>query len=787
MNRLKRWVALALLSAVGRLAASENAGMDADASRLFERISPSVVTVRTFDRAAGEIAQGSGVVVAPASVATNCHVLRGATRVEVANASGSHEARLVRRREGMDICLLVAPGLTAPSVPLRGADSVAVGEPVLAVGNPLGFGIAPSAGLIVLSRAGGIPGQFITSAPVSPGSSGGGLFDSNGQLIGLTTAILGVGQSFNLVLAADGLDRLNEPGEPVSSAHEAQPGPERRWIDEAKALERAGEWTALERLAREWVAARSHGVTAIVTLGRAVFEQGRKEEAGKLCDQAVQLDPNFFPAWILRAEVLHRSGRNGEAEAALTRVSEIFPAYGLPHFMRGEWLRLDRRFAEARPEIELSLRLMPDSPAAWTAMGQIEDALGRPRESERAFAIALALSRPASEPVPDKEGLLATEPRAIKPEIPTEEKNATMARTWYARGQAELGRGNLGPALDAFRQAASLSPQLAPAWNGIGTSLARLGRNADAEEAYTRAIAADPSDAEPYTNRASIRHVLGKGDAALADARHAVDLAPEFGNGWRVLGLIQFARGADRDAIAAFGRLDAMHQADAESLVTLGEALARQGKVADGLATLKRAEQANPKLVRMLLSTAMVLGRSGNLVGALSYLDRALELEPNNVQAWSSKGYGLVRQGKLAEGTDALETAVRLAPDFANAWINLGEAQLRRRQYGRAIEALEKATSLAPEAIDARIYLAEAYLDTRQPAKARIETGRILAREPRQESGLAITVLAYLMENNASAASDPYVKLRAANPTAARALRARALNSGIASAAKLPE
>lgn len=166
------------------------------AERVFAAVSPSVVVVEGA-------AQGSGVVVAPQRVATNCHVLGEAPQVVVRRGRIGHAATIERADVARDICLLEVPTLEAPAVALGKAASLRVGATVYAVGAPAGLELSLSAGIVSQLRAAEPAPIVQTTAPVSPGSSGGGLFDERGRLVGLTTFQVGRGQNLNFALPAE--------------------------------------------------------------------------------------------------------------------------------------------------------------------------------------------------------------------------------------------------------------------------------------------------------------------------------------------------------------------------------------------------------------------------------------------------------------------------------------------------------------------------------------------------------------------------------------------------------
>ena len=176
--------------------------------RVFEGVWESIVHV---SNAEGE---GSGVIVAPETVATNCHVVEGGSAIIVRKA---YERRIDERDEyladesvngdpSLDFCLLHVPELDGIPARIRRYETLRVGEDVYAIGNPQGvFDLSVSAGIISQLREDGGARQIQTDAAISPGSSGGGLFDKDGNLIGITTAtwIEEHTQNINLAIPAD--------------------------------------------------------------------------------------------------------------------------------------------------------------------------------------------------------------------------------------------------------------------------------------------------------------------------------------------------------------------------------------------------------------------------------------------------------------------------------------------------------------------------------------------------------------------------------------------------------
>jgi len=179
-------------------------------SDIARRVTPAVVSIEV--RVGHSGATGSGVVIEADDgyIVTNNHVVSGADGVDGAeiravfsDGSGS-AARIVGRDPASDIAVLKVekPGLVPAA--LGKSENVAVGDPVVAIGSPLGLAGTVTTGIVsALERPVRLAGEgsdtnavisaVQTDAPINPGNSGGALVDATGAVIGINTAIASVG------------------------------------------------------------------------------------------------------------------------------------------------------------------------------------------------------------------------------------------------------------------------------------------------------------------------------------------------------------------------------------------------------------------------------------------------------------------------------------------------------------------------------------------------------------------------------------------------------------------
>jgi S1-C subfamily serine protease len=160
--------------------------MDADV--LFDKISPSVWVVYTFDAQGKPFASGSAVVIGVERMITNCHVLAKASSFKVGNTNIMLPATLEFPDVERDLCQIKVSNLKAPVVKIAAEESLRVGQKVYAIGAPSRLENTLSDGLLSAFRRDkdGKLTFIQTSAPIGHGSSGGGLFSDKGELIGIT-------------------------------------------------------------------------------------------------------------------------------------------------------------------------------------------------------------------------------------------------------------------------------------------------------------------------------------------------------------------------------------------------------------------------------------------------------------------------------------------------------------------------------------------------------------------------------------------------------------------------
>ena len=242
---------LALLFSFNCYATVTTANINTSLAPMLEKALPAVVNIRadikitdiaTLNRvlqergaqiAGGEVPDtflsvASGVIVDAEKgyILTNSHVINDAQTVIVSLGDGRHyTAKVIGLDKPSDVALIQIKAKKLTAIPIGNSNKLLVGQTVVAIGNPFGLNQSVTSGIVsALGRTSlGIENfeNFIqTDAPINPGNSGGALLDSQGNLIGINTAILapergniGIGFAIPADIAKSIMDQLIQYGD----------------------------------------------------------------------------------------------------------------------------------------------------------------------------------------------------------------------------------------------------------------------------------------------------------------------------------------------------------------------------------------------------------------------------------------------------------------------------------------------------------------------------------------------------------------------------------------------
>jgi tetratricopeptide (TPR) repeat protein len=459
---------------------------------LFKRLSPSVFVVEVLDENGSLVATGSAVAVALDQVVTNKHVIDAGATFRIKQGSRTWPAAVAYVDPDHDLGRLTVEGLKAPAVPTRLSSALTVGEHAYSIGAPEGLELTISEGLISGLRDFEQVRLIQTSAAISHGSSGGGLFDVQGQLIGITTFFLKEGQNLNFALPAE-------------------------WV-RAVASHRA---TLAEK--KELATPASQALFWF-ELGFQMIEVADTEKAVRAFREVVRLTPNDSTAWLMLAAGYSELHMYDKAIAADQKVIQLRPDFAGAWYNLGLVYSASREYAKALPAYLKAIQLQPDYSDVWYELGITYYRLHQTEKALPAFQEAIRLK-------PDN------------------------ADAWSNLGVAYHDLHQAEKAISAYQEAIRLDPNNASAWYNLGSSYADLRQYDKAIPAYEEAVRLKPDDSSTWNNLGTSYLHLRQLDKAIRAFREAIRLEPGDASSWYNLGITYNVQGDRSGVMAVYEKL----------------------------------------------------------------------------------------------------------------------------------------------------------------------------------------------------------------------------------------
>ncbi|HEV3480983.1 MAG TPA: tetratricopeptide repeat-containing serine protease family protein [Candidatus Acidoferrales bacterium] len=295
---------------------------------IFQKVSPSVFVVEALGGNRESLDLGSGVAIAPDLLITNCHVVENGSSLRISRARKKWAARLVQALPNHDLCGLRPSQLDLEPVSIRSSSTLETGESVYAIGAPEGLELTFSQGVISALRETDGVHMVQTSAPTSPGSSGGGLFDTEGNLVGITTFQLREGQSLNFAMPGEWVSDVLAHS--TNTAGAAGPGVNDSTLESAawieigvEAVNQKNYEVAENALLKATRLQQPDAYRAWYELASVYGSQRHLEAQALALEQAIRLKPNYADAWRELARSYSMQKDFGKAIAAAKQSTEL--------------------------------------------------------------------------------------------------------------------------------------------------------------------------------------------------------------------------------------------------------------------------------------------------------------------------------------------------------------------------------------------------------------------------------------------------------------------------------
>lgn len=277
------------------------------------------------------VSLGTGVVVARGIVATNCHVTRDARAISLVRGARRIAVEKQYADVEHDLCLLHAKDAEAlPAVTMDRA-ALSLDQPVTVVGFATGQGLRLGSGVVRALHDYDGAQVVETSAPFGAGDSGGGLFDSQGRLVGIVsfysraTPVRGYALPIGWLTDALARDQATAV-QPLAGLPfwERQPEGQPYFLRTAS-LEDDRNWSTMAYVAQRWSAAEARNPLPWLALGKARYHLSESRSAIDALSRAAQLAPTLAAVWCQLSLAYAATAENNAAGQALAAFRRLAP------------------------------------------------------------------------------------------------------------------------------------------------------------------------------------------------------------------------------------------------------------------------------------------------------------------------------------------------------------------------------------------------------------------------------------------------------------------------------
>ncbi|EAT59151.1 tetratricopeptide repeat protein [Chlorobium ferrooxidans] len=427
------------------------------AAEVFAQVSECVVVIHNYDNSNKLQSLGSGIVISSGHVITNYHVIEKAGRLTVLYQGKEYPARPGYTDRFRDVCSLDVSGLEASKLIPGDTNQLKVGSKVYAIGAPQGLELTFSDGIISGLRDVDKGHYIQTTAPISLGSSGGGLFDEEGRLIGIPTYFFKQGQQLNFALPVEWIIDLPNRHAVANQVNRVDSD----WTYQVNSLEEKQDWGGMIVLCTKWTTQVPSSSDAWGYLGFAHLQKGDLALAIDALQNAIRIRPDYAHYWADLGIAYGREGetvRKIEAYRQAVRINNDFALgwinLGIAYVQNGD-------FDKAVDAYQQAVRINPDDASVWFNTGLVCRDAGQAAKAVDAFEHAVR----------------------IAPE---------NAQYRLKLGEAYGLIDQRARQIEAYNEALRIKQDYDDAWVSLGVVYGIAGREAEEREAYLKALRINP-------------------------------------------------------------------------------------------------------------------------------------------------------------------------------------------------------------------------------------------------------------------------------------------------------
>lgn len=451
----------------------------ADADKIFKENNNAVVVITTYDRERKPVLQGSGFIVREdGAIVTNYHVISAAVNIEIKAGDKILKVEgFIHIDKENDLVILKSNGEKLPVVKLGDIEKTNVGEKVYVISSPQGIENTISDGILSGIREIDSKRKVLQiTAPVSAGSSGGPVFNKNGEVIGIATFLIEKAQNLNFAMP------INLIKDKVS-------------LKKIITLEDAG-IENYEKTAEYWV-----------VLGWNFFEAGLYEDSIKACRNALKINPNYALAHSFIGLSYLNLYLYKEAIEAFKQTVRINPDDGEAFNNMGLAYNNLGLHKEAVESYKQAIKINPSDAIAYYNLGTtyVEN-LGMYKEAIEYLQGAIRL-------------------------------NPNYSEAYSNLGNVYFHLSMINEAIEVFKKAVSIKPNDAISYNNLGYSYDKSGMYKEAIQAYKQAVKIKPDFKLAHINLGNAFFKLNMHTESLQFFKQVIKNKPDFAEAHYYLGI----------------------------------------------------------------------------------------------------------------------------------------------------------------------------------------------------------------------------------------------------------
>ena len=415
----------------------------------------------------------------------------------------------------------------------------------------------------------------------------------------------------------------------------------------------------------------------------------------------------YYYLWKYQSIIFSELNKYAEALRSIDIAIKLEPNDLLVLNWKAQIFQKTKQYSEAISIYDLILRKQPEV-AIYNSRGVVKSILGQ------------------------KQAAMADYDRAIS-------INPNYAAAYNNRCIVKSALGQKQAAIADCDRAIALNPNFAEAYSSRGNTKSDLGQKQAAIADYDRAIVINPNLAEAYNNRGIIKAVLGQKQSAISDYDRAITINPNFVEAYNGRAIVKFDLGQKQAAITDYNRAIAINPNYAEAYYNRGIAKTSLGQKQAAISDYDRAIEINPNYVQAYGNRGILKFDLGQKQAAIADLDQAIMINPNSAQYYSNRGSMKADLGQKQAAIADYDQAIAIKPNFANAYYDRGVIKDDLGQKQAAITDYDRAIMINPNYANAYVNrgLAKYTLGQQQSATADLRKAAELFRQQNRQIGRA--------------------------------------------------